>query len=769
MNIYITKRVGSYSLQKFLGGQIDLRHLPESGRQLLRYKLYLFVLLLLIVTTNSTAQKHLIDRPADYVNPFIGTAPPEEKQFLGNNPPLGEELYYGCVSPAAMTVDPVVKLGPNTGFDGIFHVRGASYRYSDTSIMGFTHLQHEYNLNANILFMPTVGVIQTTPGSHDNPYSGYRSLKDYKREKSSAGYYAVALSRYGIYVELTATKNCGFHRYTFPGSSQSNVLIDLSVAQTSNPVQDALLQVVDDAHVSGWQQCKGVTVYFYAAFSQPFASYGTWKEGVITSKSVGDTGKNIGAYLNFDTQKHKEILSKVGISLVSLEEAKKNLDQEIPDWNFDKVHQSAFDSWNDVLKRFRVEGGTRDEQINFYTSVYRVVEYGDFLGWPRAQTIMIFARGSKWISNQLSQITWLPGKGGFWGLGQASGIMGLYARGFRDFPIASAYEALCKGATETWEAVDPYQRYGFIPFPNNAIGQPTSDSGRVPGADCVNRTLGYAYEDYCIAELAKALGRNSDYSYFSQRAKNYKNLFDPATGFMRAKRADSSWVSPFDPGQPYAQFFYREGTAWHYLWFVLHDIPDLVQLMGGKTAFEQKLDEFFTKPYLPVLPVRDITGVIGQYCHGNETDRYVPYLYNYTGSPWKTQKMVRSIMTLLHHSTPSGLCGMDDNGYLTGWYAQSALGFYAINPASGYYDIGSPVFKKVTIQLDGPKGGEFIIQANNASSKNIYVQSASLNGKVLDQPIFHYSEINSGGKLVFEMGPEPAKKWSSKIVINQSK
>ena len=758
--IHMTIEVRHCPLKK----QIDFPNLPRFGKQIFPYKMFFVVLILFITATNTSAQKYFGSRPADYVNPLIGTAPPEEQQFLGNNPPPGEELYYGCVSPAAMTVDPVVKLGPNTGFNGIFHVRGSAYRYTDSSIMGFTHLQHQYNLNANILFMPTVGQVKTTPGSLENPESGYRSYKDYKKEKASAGYYSVFLTRYGINVELTATRNCGFHRYKFPKSLQSNVLIDLSIAQTGNPVQNASLQVKDDTHVIGWQQCKGFTVYFYAEFSQPFISYGTWENGVIFPKSVSGTGENIGVYLNFDTRKHREVLSKVGISLVSIEEAKKNLDQEISDWNFDHIHQNAFDSWDEVLKRFRIEGGTRDDRINFYTSVYRVVEYGDFLGWPRAQTIMILARGSQWISNQLLQMAWVPGKGNFWGLGQASGVAGLYARGFHDFSVDLAYEALKEGATEKWEAVELYRKYGFIPFTKPEVKNPTSDSGRVPGADCVNRTLGYAYEDYCIAQLAKVLKKEDDYIYFSRAAKNYQNLFDPVTGFMRAKRPDSSWVTPFDPGQTYAHFFYREGTAWHYLWLVLHDIPDLVKRMGGKSSFELKLDELFTLPYSPPeRPLRDITGIIGQYCHGNETDRYAPYLYNYAGAPWKTQRMIRSIMTLLHHPTPSGLCGMDDNGYLTGWYAQSALGFYAVNPASGDYDIGSPLFKKVTITLDGPEGGEFVIQANNSSPKNIYVQSVSLNGKSLDQPIFNYAEIKPNGRLVFEMGPEPNKEWGSNI------
>jgi putative alpha-1,2-mannosidase len=720
-----------------------------------------------ITAGNSLAQKRLTELPAAYVNPLIGTAPPEEKQFLGNNPPPGEELYYGCVSPAAMTVDPVVKLGPNTGFDGIFHVRGASYRYTDSSIMGFTHLQHEYNLYANVSFMPTVGAIKTTPGSRADPNSGYRSLKDYRKEKASAGYYAVFLSRYGINVELTATKNCGFHRYTFPKTSLANVLIDLSISQTSNPVQQALAQIPDSTHVQGWQKCKNFTVYFYAAFNRPFASYGTWKDSVILAKSANSLGNNTGVYLTFQTLKQRQVLARVGISFISIEEARKNLEREITDWRFDRIQQNAFNEWNNVLKRFRIKGGTKAERINFYTSVYRVVEYGDFLGWPRAQTIMILARGSKWIENQLLKMTWTSGKNSFWGLGQASGIAGIYARGFTNFSVSAAYDALRKDATSSLEAIVPYGQYGFIPFTPPAITKPTSDAGRKPGADCVNRTLGYAYDDYCISLLAKALGKESDFVYFSKRAKNYKNLYDPATGFMRARMADSSWVSPFNPAQNYAQFFYREGTAWQYLWLVPQDVPDLVRLMGGNNVFEHKLDDFFTIPFLPEHPLRDLTGMIGQYTHGNETDRYVPYLYNYTGAPWKTQKIVRDIMRLLHHPVPSGLCGMDDNGYLTGWYAQSALGFYPVNPASGFYDIGSPVFKKVAIRLDGTETGEFIIEAHHASPKNIYVQSVSLNGKALEQPLFNYSEIKPGGKLVFEMGPEPNKKWGLQDIVNK--
>lgn len=752
---------------------IDLGYQQKSiatiHRAILKSSLLSFCLLFSLMTFESQAQqKGVLKQPVDYINPLIGTAPPTDKRFLGNNPVPGEELYYGCVSPAAMAVDPVVKLGPNTGFDGVFHVRGASYRYTDSSIMGFTHLQHEYNQMANILFMPTVGSIQTIPGSRQHPDSGYRSAKDFKREIASAGYYSVFLTRYGINAELTATKDCGFHRYVFPASSRSNILIDLSVSQVTEPVQKAQVEIVDATHVQGWQKCKSFTVYFYAEFSQPFTSSGTWNGPVISAKAISDTGKNIGAYLTFNTTTQRTVLSKVGISFTSIDDAREKLLKEVQGWSFDDVHKQAREGWNTVLKRLTVEGGTEGEKINFYTSVYRVVEYPDFVGWPRAQTITILARGAKWMNEQLKQMKWTSGKNSFWGLGQASGVLGLYSRGYKEFDIAAAYEALKKDATQLKEAIKPYQQYGFIPFAKPAVSDLTSDFGRVPGADCVNRTLGYAFDDYCIAGLAKALGNNYDYEQFSLRAKNYKNLYDSVSGFMRAKYSDSSWVTPFDPGKTYAQFFYREGTAWHYRWLVLHDIPQLVQLTGGKGPFEKMLDKFFTEPYSPVKPLRDVTGIIGQYCHGNETDRYVPYLYNYGGAPWKAQEMVRRIMKLLHKPVPSGLCGMDDNGYLTGWYAQSALGFYPVNPASGYYDIGSPVFTKVTLELELPGGraGQFIIEANHASDQNIYVQSVSLNGKSLVEPIFHHSQIVPGGKLIFEMGPTPNKKWGSAGIMS---
>jgi len=660
-----------------------------------------------------------------------------------------------------MALDGVVKLSPDTGFDGIFHVRGSAYRYTDSSIMGFSHTHHEYNRYANVLFMPTVGVVKTKPGSRENPDEGYRSRKDTQWERASAGYYTVFLSDYGIKVELTATKNAGFHRYTFGQSERAHVLIDLSTSQ--NPIVEAHVEVLDNRRIAGWQKCRGYTVNFYAEFSKPFSSFGTWKDGAIHPGSSTQTGYPIGAFVDYTTSAREAICAKVGISFIDQDTPRKNLTKEIPGWDFDQVRKRTEDGWNEILRRIEVEGGTDGDRVNFYTSLYRVIASEKFISWPNGRALYFIVRPEA-AAERLVQYEWNTSRGGFWGPGNASWVAGAYNRGFRNFDVAAAYESMRQSATnpkQGWQRLSDYMRLGYIP-----TEEPTNKGqldDHVPGGrpDVVNRTLGYAYDDYCIARLAKALERQADYEYFISRSSNYRLLFDPITGFMRARRVDGSWITPFNPTVPFGQRFYREGTAWHYLWLVPHDIEGLINLLGGREAFVKKLDEFFNTPYNLEFPMRDLTGTIGQYVHGNETDRQVPYYYNYAGAPWKSQEIIRKIMKLLHKSVPGGLCGMDDNGYLTGWYVFSAMGFYPVEPSKGVYVIGSPLFHKVKVYVQGPDGdnGEFIIEAHNASEKNIYIQSATLNGKALNKPYFHHSDLIIGGRLVFEMGPKPNKEW----------
>ncbi|MFB0552816.1 MAG: GH92 family glycosyl hydrolase [Phycisphaerae bacterium] len=667
-------------------------------------------------------------QPVDYVNPLIGTAPFEDAEYLGNNPPEGEELYCGSVVPGAMALDGVVKLSPDTGFDGIFHVRGSAYRYTDSSIMGFSHTHHEYNRYANVLFMPIVGPVKTIPGSRDNPDEGYRSRKDIQQEQASAGYYTVFLSDYGIKVELTATKNAGFHRYTFGRSERAHILIDLSTSQ--NPIVEAYVEVLDNRRIAGWQKCRGYTVNFHAEFSKPFSSFGTWKDGAIHQSTSTQTGHPIGAFVDYTTSAQEVVLAKVGISFIDIEKARKNLTDEIDGWDFNQIHKQTKDDWNELLRRIEVKGGTDSERVNFYTSLYRVMVSEKFFSWPNGGALYFIVRPET-AAERLAQASWNTSRGGFWGPGNASWVAGAYNRGFRNFDVAAAYESLRQSATnpkQGWQRLSDYMRLGYIP-----TEEPTNKGqldDHVPGGrpDVVNRTLGYAYDDYCIAQLAKVLGRNADYEYFIARSSNYRLLFDPIAGFMRARQIDGSWVTPFNPTVPFGQRFYREGTAWHYLWLVPHDVQGLIDLLGGRDAFVKKLDEFFNTPYNPKFPMRDLTGIIGQYVHGNETDRQVPYYYNYAGAPWKSQEVIRKIMKVLHKPVPGGLCGMDDNGYLTGWYVFSAMGFYPVEPSKGVYVIGSPVFRKVKVYVQGPDGdnGEFVIEAHNASEENIYIFSRPL-------------------------------------------
>ncbi|MGQ8334980.1 GH92 family glycosyl hydrolase [Sunxiuqinia sp. A32] len=719
--------------------------------------------------------------PVDYVNPLIGTASMEDVEYLGNNPAPGEELYYGCLIPGAMAPDALVKLSPISGWHGCcFHVRGSGYKNTDSLIIGFTHRNHVHNRYGNILFIPTVGSIFTSPKTETKQCNSYGSYKDFQTEKATAGYYTVDLVDYGIKVELTATKNCGFHRYTFPQSNQANIQIDLGIAakmdnfellekngnyeakiipNLNSPVKDARLQILDSHTLAGWQLSNNSdTIFFYAEFNKAFLSSGTWKNDIVEPSSKSESGSQIGAYVSFNTSEKEEILVKVGVSLNSVDDAKINMEKELAGLDFDTVRNGTQQKWNNILNNIEVTSSDENDLINFYTSLYRAYDGGFSLGWARPIAVDIFLRGSKWIEDWLCQHP-ISGRSGFWGPGEAAGVMGIYARSFKNFDVDAAYASLRAGAMERWVGAEDYRKYGYLPgiYPTDS----EFISGRGPNCDIVNRTLGYAFDDFAIGTLAKILGKEEDADFFIKSSKNYKNLWDDSTKFFRPKRQDGTFVDPFDPAQPFAEQNYREGTAWIYRWMVMHNVPELINMMGGNDAFISELDKFFSTPYNPNLALRDITGMIGQYCHGNENDRYVPYYYNYAGAPWKTQEIVNKVMTLLHRPSPDGLCGMDDPGFLTGWYASSALGFYHVNPATGYYDIGSPIFPKVKIHLDGPSEGFFVIEAHNVSDKNIYIQSATLNGKNLNVPRFHHSDIKPGGNLIFEMGPLPNKEWGT--------
>ena len=704
------------------------------------------IIFLLVVVAQALAQP----RPVDYVNPMIGTAPLSDREYAGDNPVAGEQLYTGTVNPGAMVPDPegYVCVGPVTGYDGRGgHMRGAGYRFDDSTIMGFTQLNGEYSDVNQLLFMPTVGPIKTSPGSRFNPAAGYRSERDPLREKASAGYYSVFLATYGIKVELTATKNCGFHRYTFPASGQANVLIDL--ANCRPQASDAGVTFVDQHTIEGFQQCAGTTFYFHAVFNKGFATRGTWKNGTITTNSAWASGTPIGAYVTFTTAPGEEVLVKIGTSTKGLAAAAQNLAQEIPDLNFNAIRQQTESLWSTIMNRLVVEGGSPGDRTNFYSAIYRAAAGPQYSWFPSYNPgAMILARGTPWAAQKAAGLRWHWG-GGYWGPGNVSGLVGLYKMGFQNLDLEGALQKLRDQALNGGgSAGQAYRKYGYIPA-NCGV------------EDYVNRSIGLAYDDGALAELAGMIGRTNDHDFFLARSKCYTNLYNASVGFFCPRQADGSWILPLDPVEPHAEDIYREGNAWNYLWFQSGDLSGLSNLLGGPDHFRAKLDTFFTASYHPRVALRDLTGVIGLYFHGNEQYRHIPYLYDRCGQPWKTQALIRKIQKKLYRPVPAGLCGMDDFGDLTGWYVSSALGFSQVDQADGDYDIGSPLFPKVTIALEGEHPGTFVILAHQVSDANEYIQSATLNGKLLNAPRFCHRDIVPGGSLVFEMGPKPNVNWGT--------
>jgi putative alpha-1,2-mannosidase len=717
-----------------------------------------FIIVSLSATSAGWSQTKQL-RPVDYVNPLVGTAPMLDREHLGNNPAPNEDLYYGSVNPAAKVPDPngTLQLGPVSGFDGCcYHVRGSGYRYDDGSIMGFTHFNGQYGRANNLLFMPSVGAIKTEAGPRDQPFLGYRSLKDTLREKASAGYYTVYLTTPGIKAELTATRNCGFHRYTFPASKQANILIDL--ANCRPDAMDASVNIIDKRTIEGYQLSGKNKIYFRAVFNKDFAVSGTWKKGIVSPNSSSESGTPVGAYATFNTSTGEEILVKVGTSKVSQQDANTNLAQEIPGMDFDAVRQQAVLLWSNVLNYITVEGGTEADKINFYTSMYHLTEGPAYAGgWIGGSfctpwTVRILMRGWNWYNGRVdnrdgnnlgSRWVW---SGEFWGIGSAWAPLGMYNRGFRQFDLNAIYTKLrAEAITGGGEIGDAYRKYGYVP-----IGVVNN---------CINHSLGLAYSDHVLAEYAKVLGKTDDYKYFSERSKNYKNVYNASVGFFMPRNADGTWLL-VDPYDVHAESIFREGNAWNYLFYVMGDVPGLIDLLGGPKGFNARLDTLFTKPQpATAFPLRDVTGFLNLYSHGNEVYRHIPYLYNYGGQPWKTQAVVREIQKTLYRPTPAGMCGMDDYGQQSGWFVSSAMGFYHVDNLTGDCDIGSPLFPKVTIIVDGPKPGKFEIIAHNVSDKNMYIQSATLNGKPLNVPRFHHNDIISGGSLVFEMGPQPNYNW----------
>jgi predicted alpha-1,2-mannosidase len=751
--------------------------------------------------------------PVDYVDPFIGTA------------------FFGHTFPGASVPNALVHLSPDVHTEGWTYCAG--YVYSDNSIIGFSHTHWSGVGMVNggeVMLMPHVGdKLQIVPGTRKNPEEGYRSRFDHAEESASPGYYSVRLKDYDVNVELTSTQRAGFHRYTFPKANNARVILDLghqigdmSSGGTSN------LKIIDNYRVEGAKNAGFGNVFFVAEFSKPFKYYGTFDASYVTPESGGsvfpyknaEAGTKIGAFLNFDTEENEQILVRVGISYTSVEGARRNLEAEIPHWDFDKTKNEARETWNKELSRIEIDGASDDQKQIFNTALYHSLLaqyisqdvdgkywgsdkqiheakgydfYGSFSCWDTYRSqhpLMTFIAPDhvdnyvKSIVNKVENYKWLPAQHFLNVFGEAMVgdhlipvIVDAYMKGYRDFDVKKLYAAMRQKALENPQAPVPHEagRSGLDFY--KELGYTPVD--RV--TEAVPNTLELAYDDWCIAQMAQELGKKDDYKLFMKRANNYKNLWDSETQFMRPKMADGSWLEALGENEQsiekygehhYYKYFdplligrrpnrhYTESNAWQYIWSVQHDVQGLIDLFGSNKAFTKKLDTFFEMSPLVSKPKYvGVVGTIGQYVHGNQPSHHVAYLYNYAGEPWKTQKWAREVMTQLYRTGSGGICGNEDMGSLSSWYALSAMGFYPVTPGSTNYAIGSPMFGESKINM--PNGKAFTIKANNNSKENMYIQSATLNGKKFNRTYIDHSEMLEGGLLEFEMGPEPNKKWGT--------
>lgn len=730
------------------------------------------------------------ESPVELANPLVGTAALDNPEWIGNAPPPGEEIYTGFVWPGPglphreIFLNPINKdLESADGGHGII----CQYIHQRPTMMGFSSMVHEMTI------IPLVGV-WTTP-----PDRSYAPTYDKSSEKASPGYYSVAFPASGVRAEMTATEHTGIYRFTFPQTERGVVLIDLGPNNSD-------IQIVDDHTISGRASGRGDGGRFFVVeFSQPFKSFGTFHQNtpevdgghvnrgdVISPNSKEDSGSYAGCYLNYSTTDGEQVLAKVASGRTA-DDARAKLDSENPNWDFDGIKKQDEDAWSEKLNLIEVQGGTEHERQFFYSAFYHslysprliakrgtpfrgednqrhvATDYDRYTPIPfwdtgRDQITLLMLIEPDLVTNVLRTHLEMARESGwmhtsFHGDNAVFLYLGAWERGY-SFDWAAVYPFLKKNALDPAGPrvhLDDYLKQGWIH--DDVVANPSPPYA--DGNAGVATTLEYSWDDYALALYAKKLGLMDDYKMFLARAYSYTNVFDPSIGFMRGRNTDGSWISPFDPREPYYNFMMKEASGWQTLWLVPHDVQGLINLLGGRDKFCAKLDEFFSIPYHPTGIARDVTGMLGQYCQGNQPDRQTPYFYDYAGQPWKTQAIVRQILTELYGSDKAGLAypGMDDQGSTSSWYVLSALGFFATNPARPEYLIGSPLFDRATIHLGG--GKDFTIVAKNNSDENMYIQSATLNGQPWNKPWFSHSDIANGGELDLVMGPQPNENWGS--------
>lgn len=734
----------------------------------------------------SCAEQDLPKEYTDSVNVFIGTG------------------GHGHTFPGATLPHGMVQLSPDTRLLGWDACSG--YYYDDTSIMGFTHTHlsgtgiGDYG---DILFMPVVGEKPLIAGTAENPDEGYRSRFSHEQESARPGYYQVLLQDDSINVELTATLRAGLHRYTYPKASDARLIVDMEPTIHGHQHPVTQIRVVNDSTIAGMKYTVGWAkhhyVYFYAVFSSPFdykLYSGTEYQSDSTSVTV-NTAKAVMSFRNLPAD--GRVLAKVGISSVDEEGARLNVEAEIPNWDFEGVMKQANTVWNEALGKIDIETSDNDSRTVFYTSLYHAfiqpslasdvdgryrtmgheikqdasyTNYTVFSLWDTFRaahplyTIVTPEQNQAFIRSLLRKYD----EGGIlpkWELAsnETGTMIGYHAvsviadammKKQCDFDVKKALEACIRSSVYDTTGVTPMMDRQIL----NGKLMPVSikyknELGYIPCdkvGGSVSQGLEFAYNDWLIAQMMKEHNRKDLYDKYMELSRNYRNYFDPETKLMRGRLSDGSWITPFDPVSVQRPSNYVEGNAWQWAWFVPQDVEGLMELVGGQKYFEAHLDTLFTtSSELTGDPnaAADVTGMIGQYAHGNEPSHHIPYLYNYAGAPRKTQALVDHILRTLYHNDPNGLSGNEDVGQMSAWYALSAMGFYSFCPGRPIYEIGRPIFDKVTIHLSN--GKDFVIQAKNNSVENKYIRSMKLNGEDLAEPRFSHFDLMKGGELIFEM------------------
>ena len=708
-------------------------------------------------TTTSTNKTAL-----DYVNPFVGTG------FHGHTYP-GATLPFGAV-----------QLSPDTRRGNWDACSG--YHYSDSTILGFshTHLSGTGCIDlGDVLLRPTSMPVQLDGKSG---YIFQPARFSHKNEVATPGYYSVYLDDEGIKAELSATTRAGIHRYTFSDGKEAAVVLDLAHLLDNEFIYEAEIKQTGANELSGMRRTRGWVdnqyVFFTVQFSQPIAKLELVSDGKACEATDSVKGTRLQAVAHFGQQ--KSVVAKVGISIVSEENARENLNSEIAGFDFDTVKKNAADAWRNALKVVEVKGGTEEQRTNFYTAWYhsmvvpntvsdvngeyrrhdmstgQVAEgrrmystfstWDTFRGWHPLMTLTDTTLVNNMVNSLLNMYD-ASGELPLWplsagetgtmiGYHSASIIADAYMKGIRGFDAEKALQAMIKSSEINKKGADYYIKYGFIPA-----------NIKKESISCL---LEFAYDDWAIAQMAKEMGKNDVYETYIARSQNYINVFDGMTRFFRGKRMDGNWMGNFNPYEVGRD--YTEATAWQYRFFVPHDVNGMIQQFGGTEAFTACLDSLFTVSSEIDGELSDITGLIGQYAHGNEPSHHMAYLYNYIGRPWQTQAMTRRLLDEMYAPTPEGIVGNEDCGQMSAWYILSAMGFYSVCPGSNEFVLTAPLFEEVKLAL--ANGKQLVIKANS-SKKNVYIKEVKLNGQTIDKNFVTYAQLMEGGTLEYVLTDEP--------------